>query len=680
MMKSVALSPLLPPSPTPAPPRKSPLRGGRPYRPRADPKLLTPPPLSPSTSYRPCDSARTQRRISQRKKHLQVPTLSGSELRLAPANRRGDAELEIHRDNAHHQHIFAEDWTCPLQASPQPEPHRLSVSLAERTTSSRKGRVSSVPNLQSPLHLPAKYSRPASKYPCLASPHSRPINRQRTKRISSAPLPPAPCSQKFPPVYYPPRERLISPQTPSYESRRSASDQFAPYPAAPRPKLWKKAVKKVIGIEGVREYEDVIAETGSRASISETLSPVVLLASRLKIKRSNKFNLNDAIYGSIGKEVAVEEDERRELHKAALEQLQHDYFNQIVGQVRASCAEDAGPVKRPVAAVPERTSPIVVKTGLQRIVSDPHDRESRSTFVFDPEHILQGQGLASVTTVPNEIPPSSLEELNITDQFDWPDILPVAPLDIRRNSHKSNDNESNDVNESSNSNSSINSSSSSSSSSMASMGLLDFQALLARVSADSTATNAQNIERLGSEILSSGVGSNPRKKLAPGKRIGFLSRGLLGSTTGAIRKHRSKLVMLSGTRLNLAGQKARALATTVGNDGATADFNEMAGRISDNFLNFTQLSPLLSLLALPVKFVSFVMTLVLFPPRASPSSDPPEVRARKEALRGTVMDAMIMGEFICFVWVLYRTIAALHLAFLVMCYPVLTLFSFVLGM
>ncbi|KAK9390679.1 hypothetical protein V1515DRAFT_577191 [Lipomyces mesembrius] len=668
-MKSIAYC-----APPPPPPRplKRPLRGARPYRQGTSPKLLTPPPQARSKAYPLCDVASMPLGTPQ-KTPLQVSPVAKSYLGVHCANNSGSRERQIHRGNAHHEHIFADDLVYSPKARPQSESLGWSPALPKSVvrTKTRRLRVSSVPILLSPPPLLPKDLKTTIKYRGIVSTPASPTNHRRKNRISSVPLPPAPCSPKFPPAPFPHRGRPTlqrgSQPRPSCDSARSPSVvdlAFAPRPEAPMPKLWKKAVKKVIGIEGVREYAEVMAEARDGGLKSAVPSPASLLVSRLKIKRTKKFNLNDAIYGSIGKEITVDEDEERERRKAVLARLMDDYpdwqeIRDSENDGREPCV-DARLAQRSIASIPVRTSSIIVVNRLQPAVND---HESGNALVFDSVHTL-GEGTLSPVTMA-----TSLYESNADEQLDWADLPSVAPLNIRRASNGSRRR------------------------SMAGMGLLDLQALLvARISAANTASKSgPNLEILGIDM--SKFDTEALGKRVARKRISILSRALLSSTMGAIRKDRSKWVMLSRKRLRRAqcmfapaesDVPAGSLATGPCTFGASVDDEQAAERISDCFLRFTQSAPLLRYFAIPIELAKFVMTLVLFPPRSSELSCPLDVFARKEALRATVMDAMVVGEFICFVWFVYQTCAALQQAFMlvgILCYPIVAVLGmFVRGM
>ncbi|KAK9329917.1 hypothetical protein V1520DRAFT_152773 [Lipomyces starkeyi] len=671
-MKSVAYCPQPPP-----PPMKRQLRGARPYRHRTSPKLLTPPPQARSKAYPPCDVASTPLGTSQ-KTRLQVSPVAGSYLGVHCANNNGSRERQIHRGNAHHEHIFADDLVYSPQVRPQSESMGWSPAVPKSVvkTKTRKLRVSSVPILLSPPPDLPKHLKASVKYRGIESAPALPTSHQRKNGISSVPLPPAPCSPEFPPAPFPHRGRPTSQRggqaTTSCESARSPSVidlAFAPGPDAPMPKLWKKAVKKVIGIEGVREYPEVMAEARDGELKSAMPSQAALLVSRLKIKRTKKFNLSDAIYGSIGKEITVDEDEERERRKAVLARLMDDYsdwreIRDSENDGKEPCV-DARLAQRSIASMPVRTSSIIVVNRLQPVVNDTNNHESGNALKFDSVHTLREDRRSPVTMA------TSLYETGNTDeQLDWPDLPPIAPLNIRRASNSSRRR------------------------SMPGMGLLDLQALLvARISAATTASKSAfpYLEIPGNDLSKSDT--DTLAKRVARKRISILSGALLSPTIGAIRKDRLKRVMLSRKRLHRAlcmfapaepEVQERSLATGTGPVGASADADEAAERISEYFLRFTQRAPVLRYFAIPIELAEFVMTLVLFPPRSSAVSYPLDVLARKEALRATVMDATVLGEFICFVWFVYQTCAALHQAFMLvgaMCYPIVTVFGmFVRGM
>ncbi|KAK9375737.1 uncharacterized protein V1513DRAFT_441819 [Lipomyces chichibuensis] len=653
-MKSIAYCP--PPPPYPPSPLKRPLRGARPYRCGPIPKLLTPPPQARSKAYPPCDVASTTLGASQ-KSGLQVSPVAGSYLGVHCANNSGVRERQIHRGNAHHEHIFADDWMYSPKVRPQSESMGSSAAVPKSVvrTKTRNLRVSSVPILLSPPPDLPEDLKAKVIYRDIVSAPALPTNRRRKKRISSLPPPPAPCSPKFPPAPLSHRGRPTaqwgSQQTQSCESPTVIDLAFAPRPQKPMPKLWKKAVKKVIGIEGVRDYAEVMAEA------RDGESQAALLVSRLKIKKIKKFNLNDAIYGSIGKEITVDEDKERQRRKAVLARLMDDYPDWQ--EVRDSDNEDRGPcvdarlVQRSIASMPVRNSSIIILDRLQPVVNDTNDHESGN---------LREDSRSPVTMAT-----SLYESSNAHEQLDLPDLPPVAPLNIRRASNSSRRR------------------------SMAGMGLLDLQALLvARISAVNTASKSEfpNLEIVGDDTSKSDA--EVLAKVVARKRVSILSRALLSSTMGAIRKDRSKRVMLSRKRLQLAlcmfasaepEVQVRSLAAGAGTVG---DDNEAADRISDCFLRFTQRAPVLRCLAIPIELANFVMTLVLFPPRSTALSYPLDVLARKEALRATVMDATVVGEFICFVWFVYQTCATLHQAFMlvgIMCKPIGVLLGiFVRGM
>ncbi|KAK9314535.1 hypothetical protein V1522DRAFT_456168 [Lipomyces starkeyi] len=662
-MKSIAYCP---------PPPPPPLRGARPHRDRTSPKLLTPPPQARSKAYPPCDVVSTSLGTSQ-KTRLQVSPVAGSYRGVHCANNSGSRERQIHRGNAHHEHIFADDLVYSPQVRPQSESMGWSPAVPKSvvTTKTRKLRVSSVPiSLSPPPNLP-KHLKATVKHRGIVSAPALPTNHQRKNRISSVPLPPAPCSPEAP---FPHRGKPTSQRggqaTTSCESARSPSVidlAFAPGPDAATTKLWKKAVKKVIGIEGVREYAEVMAEDGELKSAVP--SPAALLVSRLKIKRTKQFNLSDAIYGSIGKEITVDEDEERERRKAVLARLMDAYpdwqeIRDSENDGKEPCV-DARLAQRYIASMPVRTSSIIVVNRLQPVVNGTNNHESGNALEFDSVHTLREDTRSPVTMA------TSLYETSNTDeQLDWPDLPPIAPLNIRRASNSSRRR------------------------SMTGMGLLDLQALLvARSSAANTESKSEfpNLETPGKDLSKSDT--DTLAKRVARKRISILSVALLSPTIGAIRKDRLKRVMLSRKRLHRAlcmfapaepEVQERSLATGTGTVGASADDDEAAERISECFLRFTQRAPVLRYFAIPIELAKFVMTLVLFPPRSSAVSYPLDVLARKVALRATVMDATVVGEFICFVWFVYQTCAALHQAFMlvgIMCYPIVAVLGvFVRGM
>ncbi|KAK9431191.1 hypothetical protein V1505DRAFT_369017 [Lipomyces doorenjongii] len=663
-----------PPSPPPSPPSprsplKSRLRGARPYRHGTTPKLLTPPLQARSKEYPPWEVASLPLGTSQ-KTPLHVSPVAGSYLGVHCANNSGSRERQIHRGNAHHEHIFADDLVYSLKVRPQSESMGWSVALPKSVerTKTRRIRVSSAPILLSPPQLLPKDLKATVKYRGTVSTPALPTNHPRKNRISSVPLPPVACSPKFPPAPFPHRGRPTSQRgsqpRPSYDSARSPSVvdlAFAPRPEAPMPKLWKKAVKKVIGIDGVREYAEVMAEARDGGLKSAVPSQAALLVSRLKIKRTKKFDLNDAIYGSIGKEITVDEDEERERRKAVLARLMDDYpaWQEIDdSENNVEPCVDARLAQRSIASIPMRTSSIIVVNRLQPVVNNTNDHKSGNTLEFDSVHTLGEDTLSPLTMAT-----SHYETSNADEQLDLPDLPPVAPLNIRRASNISRRR------------------------SMAGMGLLDLQSLLvARISGANSASKSEcpHLEMLGNDMSKSDT-ETLGKRVAR-KRIRIQSQALLSSTMGGIRKDRSKRVMLSRKRLRRAlcmfapaepDVPARSLATWPCTD-------EAAERISDCFLRFTQSAPLLRSFAIPIELAKFVMTLVLFPPMSSELSYPFDVFARKEALRATVMDATVVAEFICFVWFVYQICAALHKAFMLvgmLCYPIVAVLGmFIRGM
>ncbi|KAK9361151.1 hypothetical protein V1504DRAFT_107486 [Lipomyces starkeyi] len=505
-MKSIAYCPPRPPPP----PMKRQLRGARPHRDRTSPKLLTPPPQAKSKAYPPSDVASTSLGTSQ-KTRLQVSSVAGSYLGVHCANNSGSRERQIHRGNAHHEHIFADDLVYSPQVRPQSESMGWSPAVPKSVvrTKTRQLRVSSVPiSLSPPPNLP-KHLKATVKYRGRVSAPALPTNHQRKNRISSVPLPPAPCSPEFPPAPFPHRGRPTSQRggqaTTSCESARSPSVidlAFAPGPDAAMPKLWKKAVKKVIGIEGVREYAEVMAEA-SDGELKSAVSQAALLVSRLKIKRTKKFNLSDAIYGSIGKEITVDEDEERERRKAVLARLMDDYpdwqkIRDSENDGKEPCV-DARLAQRSIASMPGRTSSIIVVNRLQPVVNDTNNHESGNALEFDSVHTLREDIRSPVTMA------TSLYETSNTDeQLDWPDLPPIAPLNIRRACNSSRRR------------------------SMAGMGLLDLQALLvARISAANTESKSEfpNLETPGKDLSKSDT--DTLAKRVARKRISILSGALL---------------------------------------------------------------------------------------------------------------------------------------------------------
>ncbi|KAJ8103053.1 hypothetical protein POJ06DRAFT_246421 [Lipomyces tetrasporus] len=665
-MTSVAYSP-------PHPPRKSPLRGARPYPHATGPRLLKPPLLAQTKAYVPYVASSTPLYTPQKKKCPQITHVKGSPV-LVPftANCR-NRERQIHRDNVHHQHIFDDYSNCSPIVWPQSEKMARSsaVPLFPVTTMTRKPRVSSLPTLLLRPHVTLNDSKAADMRPVSVTTPVLPAKRRRKKRVSSVPLPPAPSSPKFPPAPSPHTERLTSP--PPTRSMGSSAPvlsstvidlAFAQPPEAPMPKLWKKTLMKVIGIEGVREHSEVLPETEDGNLKSVALSPMVLLGSRLKIKRRKKYNLNDVIYGSIGKEITLAEDEAEALGQRPVRQAVEDYE-------KAQACIDAGQPLR-VASMPLGMSSTAVAIRPRRVVDgtlDHHGNGNALNFVRQSSvRSWRANGRRSASLATSTIRPSLARETGDTGNLlDWPDLPPVAPLNIRRKSNNR--------------------------SSITGMNLVDLQGLL--VPRTSRASTRSNAEFPNPAVLRGDVRSRPLAetvgKLQNRERTNILSRALICSTMAAIRKDRSRRVLLRRTRWQSAARKfafwhdlgsgalATSSTTSIGASAASAD-NEDAERISESFLKFTKRAPALHYLAIPVEFARFVTTLVLFPPRACERLCPADVLARKESLRLKVMDATVVGELICLAWFVFQTCAILHRAFTmvgILCYPVVALLGMI---
>ncbi|KAK9322835.1 hypothetical protein V1517DRAFT_352683 [Lipomyces orientalis] len=616
-----------------------------PHSPHKSPRLLTPPLLAQNNAYVPHVASGTPLHAPQKKNcsPVLVPIATNSRNRTR----------QIHRDNVHHQHIFDDYSNC---SSIVPQSEKMAWSSDVPLFPSR---VSSLPTLLLRPHVPLNDSKAADMHPLSAT--------TPRKRVSSVPLPPAPRSPKFPPA---PSAQLEKPMSPPAlpVSSKVIDLAFAPPPEAPLPKPWKKTLMKVIGIEGVREHAEVPPETEDGDSKSATLSPVVLLKSRLKIKRRKKYNLNDAIYGSIGKEIPLDEDEVevRGQRMAVLEQLmrEHPVWQAVEDSENdgAQAFTDAKPAVG-VASMPSRTSLTALVKRSQRIVDgtlDRHGSGNEPNFVRHRSvRSPRANGRRCVSLATSAIEPTSARETGDTcSLLDWPDLQPVAPLNVCRKSNNR--------------------------SSITGMSLVDLQG----------ASSPSNAEIPNPEVLRSDARSKPRAETV-GKsqnrgRTHILSRALISSTMAAIRKDRSRRVLLRRTRWQRAPRKfafwhvpelqSGALTTSsTSSIGALSD-TEDAERISESFLRFTNRAPALHYLAMPVEFARFVTTLVLFPPRACVRLCPADVLARKESLRLTVMDATVVGELICLAWFVFQTCAILHRAFTmvgILCYPVVALLGMI---
>ncbi|KAK9450203.1 uncharacterized protein V1518DRAFT_413217 [Limtongia smithiae] len=86
--------------------------------------------------------------------------------------------------------------------------------------------------------------------------------------------------------------------------------------------------------------------------------------------------------------------------------------------------------------------------------------------------------------------------------------------------------------------------------------------------------------------------------------------------------------------------------------------------------------PLFRSLLIPLNVTHLILTLVLFPPVSTPYPCTPETTERKENFRATVLDIVVVFEGLCGMWVLSYVFAALECTFRIaglLCYPFIAL-------
>ncbi|KAK9458151.1 hypothetical protein V1511DRAFT_29372 [Dipodascopsis uninucleata] len=101
--------------------------------------------------------------------------------------------------------------------------------------------------------------------------------------------------------------------------------------------------------------------------------------------------------------------------------------------------------------------------------------------------------------------------------------------------------------------------------------------------------------------------------------------------------------------------------------------------ISDRLLELVNHNPILTILAIPMNFTSFVMTLILFPPLSNQLNPDDSRMAQKKALKATIMDLTVLAEALIMIWLLYKILLVVTWIYnflKMLCYPVAALFDF----
>ncbi|KAK9466165.1 hypothetical protein V1512DRAFT_291713 [Lipomyces arxii] len=566
---------------------------------------------------------------------------------------------QIHRGNKHHLHLFSECQSPELlSARPYSAP----------PTYPPKQRVSSVPIIHD-LHqnaFSAQKSQCSYPQPSNLAPAQEKLLWKT--RVSSMPIIQSEVRKK--PVKSQSRPQYHASQIPPHiePEGKNIDLMFAPIDERQPDARWMRVMKRAIGASHITETADEALADG------EPNKPVSFFLPKLSnmqppkfnlFSRKNRFNLNDAIYGSIGKEVEIPVD--------MTPIYEHEMFqhNDLSDDDSSDPSDtDDTPVRRmPSVRQPQWKREADIRRRQVRSRSP-----ARSGTVCSVRHTVVNNDGASVSvqkpftasirshrirhnvkrkplpqsSIASSCRVSSMPGLSSSEQDefeDWDELPSVAPLNITKSPALS---------------SGLHSAPGSY------IELQQLQSLMLSMTEESPSKDVDvtpiDIE-LKPQVKNSKTGDQSIWSHA------ILNDSIVNSAMAAMRIRKSRLIP-KGTRLNQRRSSLEkpkrpqvGLATSSESLSLNSSLSKPSERISSILLRRCKKAemPLVRLLAMPVDFVRFMATLFLFPP-TSATLTPDEIE-RKDTLRSTVMDFVVCIELLCILWVAYTAYLTVISAF-----------------